>query len=146
MISARPLSNDERSEVEGILRPGEPALFFAQSHADQRHGLEACRAVAGTREDKRAALLHDTGKRHARLGAIGRVLATVLAALRVPLRGRFAQYADHGELAWRELVEIGETDLVLGYVRHHHARKPDGYPPDKWSMLLEADSARIRDR
>lgn len=137
---------DEIREVESILEPGEPALFFAQSHADQRHGLETARAVKGSRQSMRAALLHDAGKRHARLGPVGRVLATILEAIGVPLRGRFAQYAGHGELAWRELSDIEESELILGYVRHHHGERPAGYPAESWSALLDADSARILNR
>ena len=146
VVSARPLDPSETQEVRDLLESGEAALFFAQTAADQRHGLEGARAVGGSRRLIRTALLHDVGKRHARLGPLGRVVATLLAMLRIPLSGRMAQYDQHGAIGADELSDLGEPDRMLEYVRFHHTSMPAGYPADEWSSLQGADSARIVDR
>lgn len=143
VLSAKPLSESETAEVEALLEPGEGALFFAQTPADQRHGLEASRAVADSRRLARTALLHDVGKRHAHLGVVARVVATIFDILKLPSRGRFVQYARHGTLGAAELVDLRSPEISLGYVQHHHGAMPADEPPDEWSALQRADSARI---
>jgi len=84
-------------------------------------------------------MLHDVGKRHARLGVFGRVLASVLIALHLPLRGRFASYRDHGEIGARELEAEGVELMVVEFARHHHRARPTTIDADTWELLQRAD-------
>ncbi len=140
---ARPLSPPEQAEVAALLRPAEERLFWSQTAADQRHGLDAARhvvaAAPGRRDLARAALLHDAGKRHARLGPIGRSVATALGLVRAPVSGRLRAYLDHGPVGARELQAAGAERLVVDYTRHHHGRRPDGITPADWDLLDAAD-------
>ena len=112
------LRPEEQAEVAALLRDGEPALFWSQPAADQRHGLDAARYVASTsghrKEVARAALLHDVGKRHASLGVVGRSLASGMALLHLPVPARLAAYLDHGAVGAAELEACGAEPEVVG--------------------------------
>jgi putative nucleotidyltransferase with HDIG domain len=143
VILARPLSPPERAEVKAWLSSDEAAAFFAQSDADQRHGHSAAATVRaeapGDAEALRAALLHDIGKRHAGLGVIGRVVASVLILAKAPLRGRLAIYRDHGPVGADELQQLGAEALVVDFARHHHEERPASIEPATWDLLWRAD-------
>lgn len=87
-----------------------------------------------------AALLHDIGKRHARLGIVGRSVASALILLGLPLTGRMAAYRDHGLAAARELADLGAPSLVIDFALHHHGRRPATIDDDTWDVLVAADS------
>lgn len=143
VLWARPLIESERAAVAHWLNEGERPIFFAQPSVDQRHGYNAALTVLAAggdvRTSIRAALLHDIGKRHARLGVIGRVLATLLILFRVPLRGRFLAYRDHGEIAAGELELVGAEPLVIEFARHHHQSRPVMIDARAWDLLQSAD-------
>lgn len=144
---ARPLDTDEKRWVEARLEADEGSAYWEQSVADQRHGYEAAHHVAahgGSRQMERAALLHDVAKRHARLGILGRSMASVAIRLRLPLRGRARLYRDHGPLAAAELGHAGAEELVVMYARHHHGNRPASISPDVWRLLQAADGAHPR--
>lgn len=142
VLTARPLTADEQRSVDQILGSG-PALdaFRAQPVADQRHGLEAAAYVRSRMPDRpdliQAALLHDVGKRHASLGPLGRVCASLAIRLHLPLTARMALYRDHGVTAAAELA--GGPTAVVEFARHHHGRRPDTLPADEWEILVAAD-------
>ncbi len=144
VLSARSLDAGELERVASLLRPAEQALFLAQPAIDQRHALDAATSIGGDLPDRvdlqRAALLHDVGKRHARLGVVGRVLATLAAKLRLAVRGRFRAYLDHGPMAARELADLGAEPVVVAYARYHHGPRPPGFSPGEWELLQRADS------
>ncbi len=146
VLSARPLTDPERAWVRARLEDGTRPLFFAQDPADQRHGLVSGVRVESTRPDRpdlvRAALLHDVGKRHARLGVFGRVLASLAMLLGLPVRGRFAVYRDHGRLAGAELRELGAEAVVWRFAAAHHGTPDPAVPPADWEVLEDADGAR----
>ncbi|MXZ07277.1 MAG: hypothetical protein F4Y75_07235 [Acidimicrobiia bacterium] len=140
------LSPSEQAEVAELLKHGEEAnLFWDQPPPDQRHGLVAARTVKGARPQRddlaRSALLHDIGKRHARLGPIGRSLATLLGQFGWTPSTRYATYLDHGPIAARELEEAGAEPLVVEYARHHHGERPNLISPEDWELLQTADRA-----
>lgn len=143
VLMAHPLDRAETAEVASWLDRGEAKVFFSQSDPDQRHGYHAAQVVlaSGTRSVPviKAALLHDVGKRHARLGVVARSLVSVLIGLRLPLPSRGRQYRDHGEAAARELDEIGCEALVVEFARHHHGERPAGIPQATWDLLQLAD-------
>lgn len=144
VIRATPLTAPEEVWVRTVLHPGENAVFFAQSPADQRHGHDCARWVAhriDEPEPVRAALLHDVGKRHSRLGTLGRSLATIAIKLRLPLSARWRQYRDHGALGAAELSRLGAEALVVGFAREHHAGRPTGFDETVWDTLQRADVA-----
>lgn len=140
---ARSLTASERAAVIGWLPAGAAEPFFAQADADQRHGYHAALTLVanGVREPDvlMAALLHDIGKRHARLGLIGRSTASVLILLRLPLTERMRTYRDHGMVAARELAELGVPSLVVDFAMHHHGRRPPTIDPGIWDALVAAD-------
>jgi hypothetical protein len=145
-VRARPLTPREEAEVAGLLDDRWAALFWEQPVMDQRHAIDAARFVLtarpGEREIARAALLHDVGKRHARLGVFGRVAATALALLRIPAPGRLGVYLDHARLGADDLAGAGE--LVEAYARHQDGRRPVAVPEAVWVLLKEADGEKHR--
>lgn len=118
-------------------------MFFAQDDSDQRHGYHAALSViaSGGHDDEVivAALLHDIGKRHARLGILGRSLASVLILSGLPLSERMRAYRDHGLVAARELSALGGPPLAIDFAMHHHGERPPTIELGVWDVLIEAD-------
>lgn len=144
-VGAAPLSPIDQVEVAALLHEAERSLFWGQAPADQRHGLECARALLaacpGRRDLARAALLHDVGKRHARIGPWGRALATTMGFLRLPTRGRAAAYLDHASSGGEDLAAAGAEPLVVAYARHHHTGRPAAISAEDWDALCRADHA-----
>lgn len=143
-LTALPLRPSEHDAVCSWLTPEWADLFFEQNTADQRHAYHAALTVVAAgvtdRDVIAAALLHDVGKRHARLGPIGRSVATVLIALSAPLGERMATYRDHGFIGARELAEIGAPSPAIEFALHHQkAERPAGFDPATWDLLMAAD-------
>lgn len=144
VLLAKPLDPAERAIVEGWLPPELGEIFFAQPGYDQRHGYEAGLSVVAedaTRDVVVAAVMHDTGKRHAGLGIVGRVAASLLIKLRLPLTERMKLYRDHGITAASEIAALGGPGIAIDYALHHHGEKPPSIPADTWKLLVEADRA-----
>jgi hypothetical protein len=140
---AKPLDANEAAAVESWVTPEEAAIFFEQDPRDQAHGYAAAMAVVGDGHDIDvvvAALLHDVGKRHARLGVVGRSLASILIKLGLPLTKRMKLYRDHGALAATELLSIGSSRIVIQFARHHHGPRPAGFDEPAWGALQNADN------
>lgn len=145
VVSSRALDSAERAIVESWLNKELATAFFEQPPHDQRHGYEAGLVTvdAGADDDVIvSAVLHDIGKRHSRLGVIGRVIASVLIKLGVPLTRRMQLYRDHGLTAARELAGLGAPALSIDYALHHHGSKPDSIPEDTWRLLSRADEPK----
>ncbi len=142
-LRARPLGPREQGEVEALLAPAERELFWSQNTADRRHGLETARRVLsvrpGDRLAARAGLLHDVGKRHARLGPVGRSLATLLRLAGFTPPGRLGTYVNHPSLGGEDLEAVGAEPLVVAFARHHPHRAPEGFDDALWEVLLAAD-------
>ncbi|MGH8926520.1 MAG: HDIG domain-containing metalloprotein [Acidimicrobiia bacterium] len=126
----------------------EEASFFAQPAIDQRHGYRSASAVAVLAPERkdmiRAALLHDIGKRHSRLGVVGRSFVTAMAKVglgRLVGRkgGRADLYLRHGELAADELTDMGAEPLVVAFARAHHGARPVEIEAGIWEILVWAD-------
>lgn len=145
VVLARPLDNAERATIALWLTTELSEVFFDQPIADQRHGYEAgLVAVEATAESDVviAAVMHDTGKRHAALGSLGRVLASVSIKLGLPLTRRMRLYRDHGLIAAKELADLGAPALAIDFALHHHGDRPTSIPPKTWHLLEEADQPK----
>lgn len=144
VLIARPLDPAERAVVESWLPAELSEIFFAQPRYDQRHGYEAGLSVVAadaTPQVVVAAVMHDTGKRHARLGIVGRVVASVLIKLGIPLTARMKLYRDHGITAAAEMAALGGPGIAVDYALHHHGDRPPSIPADTWELLVDADRA-----
>jgi hypothetical protein len=134
--------------VAGLLDDTLAALFWDQPIVDQRHAIDAAHLVLehlpGNAAAARAALLHDIGKRHARLGIPGRILATLLALLHLPAPGRLGVYLDHARLGAEDLVESGAGELEVAYARHQDDDRPEAISPAVWRVLKLADGEKHR--
>lgn len=143
VLTARGLSAQEREQVSAWLGPALAPVFFSQPPADQRHGYHAATiAMESGHADSDvvvAALVHDVGKRHARLGVFGRSVASIMIIARVPLGRRFRSYRDHGRLAARELGRLGAPALAVDFALHHHGRRPVTIDEPTWDLLVAAD-------
>jgi putative nucleotidyltransferase with HDIG domain len=143
VLTSKPLTASEIAFIGDWLAPKESELFLSQPVPDQRHGHYAASTVLAAGEQEasviRAALLHDIGKRHARLGVMGRTFASLSIRLELPLGRRGSSYRDHGEIAARELSELGCEPLVVDFARHHHGERPMTIPPATWELLQLAD-------
>lgn len=124
-------------------------LFFSQSHFDQRHGFESALYVAahgpGRTDLIRAALLHDLGKRRARIGSLGRSLASAWSKFGGKTSGPWAAYLEHGRLGSEDLEGAGSEPLVVLFARSHHGDRPDEIPAEDWDLLQRADKVRRRE-
>ena len=111
---------------------------------DQRHAYDVAQRVHSELGENgpaiKAALLHDVGKRHSDVGPIGRSLATVFDALRLPLPADWRRYRDHGELGAADLELIGADDLCVAFAR---GRFDPATAADQstWDALVAADNA-----
>lgn len=147
-LRATPLAPREEAEVAGLLDDRLAALFWEQPVMDQRHALNSAHHVLaarpGNQELARAALLHDVGKRHARLGVAGRIGATLLALLRIPAAGRMKVYNAHAELGASDLEAAAASAVVVDYARCQDGPRPDSLGPGEWAALKEADGEKHR--
>lgn len=142
-IMSKALSPEEQDRVSGWLSEGEESLFWGQQPIDQRHAFVCADFVAGEQPERRdlirAALLHDVGKRHAHLGVVGRVVASVLALVRLPAPGRLRSYLDHGPLGAADLTMAGSEPIVVAFASGHHGTCPEGFDSDDWAVLVRSD-------
>lgn len=116
--------------------------FFSQPAVDQRHGIESAQWVLdhGGRADMVvAALVHDIGKRHARLGTIARSLVSAASKLGLPTGTRGRRYLTHGVEGAGELEAAGAPTLAVEFARHHHAARPASIPQQDWDLLVASD-------
>ncbi|GMQ84623.1 MAG: hypothetical protein BMS9Abin07_0187 [Acidimicrobiia bacterium] len=142
-MTAPGLSPREQQLVHQHLDAPGAELFWGQDAADQRHAFAVASRVAASLPDDDevylAALLHDVGKRHARLGAIGRSIATVFDGIGIPLTAAMSRYRDHGSIGAAELSAAGFDGLVVSFAANHPGPPPEGSDDDRWTALLEAD-------
>jgi len=144
-VAGKPLRPSQQAEVCRALTAGEAGLFFRQQPIDQRHAFEVARrvraALPGNEDAVAAALLHDVGKTHSRLGPVARSLATVVDMVHLPMPARWRVYRDHGSLGAEDLAEAGARPLAVAFA----AGTPEG-DPEVWETLAAADDAPARVR
>ena len=108
------------------LLAGERELWRRMSRTDRRHAAGVARRVErslgpdATRPVLAAALLHDVGKTVSGLGTWGRVVATLVGAVRGRVR--------HADLGAALLTEAGSDPLTVAWAREHHL------PPRAWTV------------
>jgi hypothetical protein len=91
-----------------------------------------------------AAVMHDSGKRHARLGILGRTIASLLIKAGAPLTPRMRLYRDHGLIAAKDLSALGAPGLAIDFALHHQGDRPASIPQHTWDMLVQADQPKPR--
>ena len=142
---ARPLTPREQSEEAGILSSAEQALFWQLSDPDQRHSYDVMRASLAARPGDRiaaqAGLLHDIGKRHTRIGAVERSLATMAEGAHLPLPGRWSTYRQHADLGAADLEAVGADPFVVAFTRIHPGPPPSDVDAERWQAVAAADDA-----
>jgi putative nucleotidyltransferase with HDIG domain len=139
-----PDADGQRLVATTLTTPGTADIFWGQQRQDVVHGIAVARLVLDDHPDRadlaRAALLHDVGKAASRLGVIGRSLATILAATRLPVGARMHAYLDHAQIGARMLETAGIEDVAVAFARHHRdAEAPSGVDPSDWAILRRAD-------
>jgi len=107
----------ERQWVHSVLSQDESALWNNMMVQDRRHSVMVGRRFVkyrptATQSEIAGALLHDVGKSVARLGTVGRVIATLVG----PRTNRFRQYHDHEQIGATMLRSIGSDELTISMV------------------------------
>jgi putative nucleotidyltransferase with HDIG domain len=148
------------------LSPAEATLWHRMPAADRRESVQAGRrlvaALAGTEYAGNdtwtvAALLHDVGKTEARLGTVGRALATMAGAVaghdmarawqsKGGTRRRFGLYLRHDDVGAGMLEMAGSRREVIAWARaHHHPEMwaTTGIPEPVARALAIADGEQI---
>ncbi len=142
-----------------MLTAGERPLFAEMSAADRRHSIDGAYAVEQAvhepfrRDAVEAALVHDVGKRHARLGVIGRSFATVVGwcvrsetrrvalAERPGLAGRVGKYLRHDGVGAAEVAAAGGSPLAVAWTADHHHRSDFATLPAPGEVVTALDAA-----
>ncbi|MEM8904997.1 MAG: hypothetical protein AAGF02_14945 [Actinomycetota bacterium] len=157
--SVRPvvLSGAEEAWALDRLSPAERNLWLRQDRRDRAHSIAVARGtielLGGDPADEVvvAALCHDVGKGVARVGVIGRVIATLLEPLvseqraeqwswRSGLAGRIGMYLRYPALGADLLAEGGAAPMVVAWAREHHL------PPEDWTIdRSTAEALRLAD-
>ena len=150
-------AQDDTAWARAQLLPNERDLWQQMNSADRRHSIAVAQRVEralgheASRPVLAAALLHDVGKIDARLGAYGRVVAT----LSVGIAGRSAAeewsetrgftrkiglYARHPQIGADRLALAGSDPLTIAWAREHHLPEEEWtLPPHLAHALKEAD-------
>lgn len=145
----------EEAWLRGLLSPAEDELYLAQSAADRVHSVDCALAareslgVEATRPIIVASALHDVGKTAAGLGTMGRVGATLVAAVlparaveawrdRRGWRGRVGRYATHDRHGCTLLQAAGSHPVVVAWAREHHLDRAE------WTIDLDVADALWR--
>lgn len=134
------------------LNEGERTVWARMSRVDRRHAAGVARRAALTLGDRAttevvaAGLLHDVGKVVSGLGTLGRVGATVAAAVAGRERAepwsqgrgltrRTGEYLRHPELGAELLAAAGSSPLTVAWAREHHL------PERRWTVPAEVGHA-----
>ena len=124
------------------LNTAETGLWVSMSGPDRRHAVGVARRAAAAWGDAdgagvprnlvASALLHDSGKVGARLGTLGRSVATLVAMVAGRERAaswarreagwasRVGRYVTHDSIGSEMLREAGSDPLTVAWAREHH--------------------------
>ncbi len=143
IVARRPDPADQLF-VASVLHGAAAQLFALLPAMDQAHSVRTARRVTESVPERldlvRAALLHDVGKAHAGLGVFGRSVASLLAMFHLPATARMRVYLDHGTLGSLDLIQAGESDIVVAFADgHRSSEEPSGIDAADWAILRRAD-------
>ena len=142
-VRSRPLEPAEQDLIATWLQGPEAELFWRQQRIDRRHAFDAAGHVSAARPERtdltRAALLHDVGKADSSLSIPGRVIASALDLIGIPVRGRYRAYLDHGAIGAAHLTLIEADPIAVAFAAGHPGPCPPGVDPGDWALLREAD-------
>ncbi|HEX7736161.1 MAG TPA: hypothetical protein VF458_15010 [Ktedonobacteraceae bacterium] len=140
----KPLSEEERAEVAGLLSGAAFELFASMSPADQRHSLRVCRGLQARGRSEpdilTAALLHDVGKAGGRVPFWTRPVVVLARRCAPELLARLTTYPVevkhlpgwrralsyawwHAEVGADLAASAGLSARAVHYIRMHH--RPD---------------------
>ena len=111
--NAGPSTKDLERVAETLLSR-ELVLWSGMQGRDQRHSIQVMDRFVrlrpeATRAERAAALLHDVGKSHSRLGWLGRIVATVVG----PRTPQMRAYLDHERIGLELLADVSDPRTLF---------------------------------
>jgi putative nucleotidyltransferase with HDIG domain len=164
-LFARPLSEIDVQEIRSILSPAQLELFFQMNVNDQQHSLGVMRQLEQNGKRNKdlliAALLHDVGKAHIKLGIIERSLVVLAHYFRPTLAKKwgcqelgdswswkrpFIVYKKHPVWGASMAQAVNCSPLTVKLIRFHHHEAPfldkvDPFEMQLLNELVDADNA-----
>ena len=152
VLSARPLTDEERRAAADILSDQQMALFVGQAEAGQQHGLRVMKTLmdAGHKQHDLlvAALLHDVGKNRVRYTWLDRVKVVLAQRFAPGLAKKWATGSDsgwtrafvvkerHPEWGAEALAAAGGSVLSVDLVRRHQEKLSASLDENEENRLL----------
>ncbi len=153
-VTARPLSAENKAQVQSVLSSAEFALFQTVSNNEQQHGVRVLTHLQkrGAQHPSllKAALLHDLGKARTRPTILDRCLIVLVSKLmpktatawgfdlREPfgIRRAFVTRAHHPKWGAERAIAMGSDATTVALIRWHQAAL-DEAPADLVPLLRD---------
>jgi hypothetical protein len=140
-ITAGPLPEPVRQEIEGILSPAQSELFCRFQKTDQWHAYRVLQTLVASGQSQpdllAAALLHDIGKTRVNLSVWDRILIVVIDRIMPEQSNRWGQgdvqswkrpfvvRQNHAQWGADLARAAGSSTLTIDLIRRHQDPLPD---------------------